>query len=312
MTPGVPPQATPPGPSSPLEVPPPEPIRPVSGAEASQWVSLSTQTAAAVDDQVERFIAALLFEDVHGESFKAKLDSAFRLGREEIALAAGLMTGRFIERNMVGLESSPAFQAIQQMREQLDALDPGKAGDLLSQNRILGILPFGSKLKAYFRRFQNASTQLQTSLRQIYSARDDMQRDAVDIAATRAKLWEALQKLQSAARFAEQLDTRLSQKVTALETTDSERAKALEQEVLYYARQNLQDLRTQQAVCVNGYLCLEVLSRTSREMVIGCERVASTGMSALALAQTVARATGNQIVTGFHVGKIVLDIVVNG
>ncbi|HEY8876519.1 MAG TPA: toxic anion resistance protein, partial [Roseateles sp.] len=35
--------------------------------------------------------------------------------------------------------------------------------------------------------------------------------------------------------------------------------------------------------------------KTGREMMIGCDRVATTGMSALAVAQTVARATGNQI-----------------
>ena len=73
------------------------------------------------------------------------------------------------------------------------------------------------------------------------------------------------------------------------------RAKALEQEVLFYARQNLQDMQTQMAVNVNGYLSLDVLKKTSREMVNGCNRVATTGMSALAIAQTVARATGNQI-----------------
>jgi uncharacterized protein YaaN involved in tellurite resistance len=48
-------------------------------------------------------------------------------------------------------------------------------------------------------------------------------------------------------------------------------------------------------VCVNGYLALDVLKKTSREMIVGCDRVATTGMSALSVAQVVARATGNQI-----------------
>jgi uncharacterized protein YaaN involved in tellurite resistance len=48
-------------------------------------------------------------------------------------------------------------------------------------------------------------------------------------------------------------------------------------------------------VCINGYLALDVLKKTGREMINGCTRVATTGMSALAVAQTVARATGNQI-----------------
>ena len=130
---------------------------------------------------------------------------------------------------------------------------------------------------------------------QLYAARDDMQKDVVDIEATRAKLWDAMTKLSAASRFATQLDQRLEEKVKSLETSDPQKAQALRQEVLFYARQNLTDIQTQQAVCVNGYLALDVLKKTGREMINGCTRVATTGMSALAVAQTVARATGNQI-----------------
>jgi uncharacterized protein YaaN involved in tellurite resistance len=129
----------------------------------------------------------------------------------------------------------------------------------------------------------------------LYAARDDMQKDVVDIESTRAKLWEAMTKLAAASRFATQLDARLDEKVKALEASDPQKAQALRQEVLFYARQNLTDIQTQQAVCVNGYLALDVLKKTGREMINGCTRVATTGMSALAVAQTVARATGNQI-----------------
>ena len=48
-------------------------------------------------------------------------------------------------------------------------------------------------------------------------------------------------------------------------------------------------------MCTNGYLALDMLKKTGREMMNGCSRIATTGMSALAVAQTVARATGNQI-----------------
>jgi uncharacterized protein YaaN involved in tellurite resistance len=137
--------------------------------------------------------------------------------------------------------------------------------------------------------------QLQASMNQLYAARDDVQRDIVDIETTRGKLWAAMQQLAAAAHFASTLDTRLAERVAQLQPTDPQRATALQQEVLFYARQNLQDILTQQAVCVNGYLALDVLKKTGREMMNGCTRVATTGMSALAVAQTVARATGNQI-----------------
>ncbi|HET7792337.1 MAG TPA: toxic anion resistance protein [Rhizobacter sp.] len=278
-----------------FQLTPPEVITPVPAEASRNAVPLKPDTVSAVDEQVARFIDALMNEDVHGAAFKSKLDSAFALGREEISHAASLMQGRFLQRNFVGAEDSPAYKAIGEIRGQLDKLNPGNEGDLLAPNKILGIIPFGNKLKAYFRKFESAGSQLQKSMSQLYAARDDVQRDIVDIEATRAKLWDAMQKLAAAAHFATTLDSRLAERVNALQATDPQRAQALQQEVLFYARQNLSDILTQQAVCVNGYLALDVLKKTGREMMNGCSRVATTGMSALAVAQTVARATGNQV-----------------
>ncbi|MDO9571027.1 MAG: toxic anion resistance protein [Hydrogenophaga sp.] len=278
-----------------FQLTPPEVIEPVGQEVAKTAVPLPPAVSAAVEDQVDRFLAGLLTEDLQSESFRAKLDSAFALGREEVSVAASLMQGRFMERNFMGMESSPAFKAIQEMRDHLDALNPGNEGDLFQPQKLLGFIPFGNRLQSYFRKYQSAGGQLQKSMEQLYSARDDMQRDVVEIEATRTKLWDAMQKLAGAIQFAESLDTQLYSKVEALKATDPQRAKSLEQEVLFYARQNLQDMLTQQAVCTNGYLALDVLKKTGREMMNGCSRVATTGMSALAVAQTVARATGNQI-----------------
>ena len=274
---------------------PPEVITPVQPAAAVEAVPLKPEVADKVDEQVRRFIEALEKEDLHSEPFKAKLDSAFQLGRQEISVAAGLMQGSLMQRNFVGATDTPAYKAISAIRGQLDELNPGKDGDLLQPRKLLGIIPFGNKLEAYFRKFESASSQLQTAMTQLYAAKDDIQKDVIDIEATRGKLWAAMQALAAAAHFARTLDARLDSRVQELKATDPLKAKALEQEVLFYARQNLADIQTQQAVCVNGYLALDVLKKTGREMMIGCDRVATTGMSALAVAQTVARATGNQI-----------------
>jgi uncharacterized protein YaaN involved in tellurite resistance len=273
----------------------PEVITPVSEAVAQSAVPLGQELKVAVEEQVERFMQSLLQEDVQSEAFKTRLDSAFVVGREEISIASSLMQGRLMQANFVGMENSPAFQAIQDMRGHLDTLNPGKDGDLFQAQKFLGIIPYGNNLQSYFRKYQGASSQLQKSMQQLYAARDDMQRDVVDIEATRVKLWDAMQKLQSAMHFAQTLDQSLQQRIDHLKLSDVQRAKALEQEVLFYVRQNLQDMLTQQAICTNGYLTLDVLKKTGREMMNGCSRVATTGMSALAVAQTLARATGNQI-----------------
>ena len=274
---------------------PPEAVQPIEPAAAGTAMPLPPVIEVAVDEQVERFVESLLAEDVQSEGFRARLDSAFDLGRQEISIAAGLMQGRFMERNFVDLADSDAFKAIQAIRIRLDDLNPGRHGDLLKPRKLLGLIPFGNALQTYFRRYQSAGAQLNQSMKQLYAAREDMQRDVVEIDATRTRLWDGMQNLAAAIRFAERLDTLLSARLEGLKTGDPTRARALEQEVLFYTRQNLADMLTQQAVCTNGYLALDVLKKTAREMINGCSRVATTGMSALAVAQTVARATGNQV-----------------
>lgn len=278
-----------------FQLTPPEVITPVPAEASPGAVPLKPEVKTAVDEQVGRFIDALMAEDVNSDAFKSKLDSAFALGRQEVSTAASLMQGQLLQRNFVGAEESPAYKAIAEIRGQLDKLNPGAEGDLLAPKKLFGLIPYGNKLQAYFRKYQSAAGQLNQAMNQLYAARDDVQRDVADIEATRGKLWDAMQQLSAAIHFARTLDTQLADKVAALKATDPIRAKALEQEVLFYARQNLADIQTQQAVCVNGYLALDVLKKTGREMMNGCSRVATTGMSALAVAQTVARATGNQI-----------------
>ena len=147
-----------------FQLTPPEVIVPVPVEATPRAVPLTPETIHAVDDQVARFIDALMTENVHSSEFKTKLDGAFALGREEISNASGLMQGRFLQRNFIGAEDSPAYKAIGEIRGLLDTLNPGKEGDLLAPNRILGVIPFGNKLKAYFRKFESAGGQLTKSI----------------------------------------------------------------------------------------------------------------------------------------------------
>ena len=268
---------------------------PLDESAVRDAVPLEAATQAAVEAQVDRFIAGLMTEALQSDGFRARLDAAIALGREEISLTAGLMQGRLLQQNFVGTEDHAAFHAIQDMRAQLDRLNPGHAGDLLQPRRLFGLIPYGNRMQRYFRRFQGASAQLERTMQQLYAARDDMQRDLVEIEATRSRLGEGMHKLKAAVHFAEILDARLQQRVDGLKASDASRARVIEQEVLFPARQNLQDMLTQQAVCTHGYLALDLLKKTARETINGCTRVATTGMSALAVAQTVARATGNQV-----------------
>ncbi len=274
----------------------PESLLPVPVEKAKDLVPIPDDAKVRVQEQVDHFVQGLLEEDVTSQNFKAKLDAAFRLGRRQIAQTAELNNG-FLKRNFVNMEDSPAWQAISEIRATMDELNPATAGDLLAPDKILGFIPGGNKLKAYLRKFQSAEHHLNDILNDLRRAQEQSQRDLLEIDSIEQKLVEQMRTLQEAIVFAEELDRQVAAKVEVLKASDPMRAKALEQEVLFYARQNLGDMLGTKALAVNGYLAMGILRQTGRNVVIGCDRVATNGMMALTIAQTVAIATANQVKT---------------
>jgi uncharacterized protein YaaN involved in tellurite resistance len=273
---------------------PPEVLTPVTRASANDLIPIKAEEMSALDGKLEKFVQGLMAADLGSEEFKAKLDAAHAMGRQSIA-SSSAVSQRFMDKNFVGMEDSAAFKAINGLRNVFQDLNPAREGDLLAPNKLLGIIPFGNKLQAYFRKYESASGQIATLMEELRGAQDEIRRDVAAMGEMEAKLWEAMGKVKEAALFAEKLDQRLATEVTRLKTSDPLKAEAVEQEVLFYARQAHADLLAQQAVNVNAYRQIGVLKKTGRELINGCDRMATTGMSALATAQAVARATGTQI-----------------
>ena len=282
-------------PDAPLALSMPEPLTPVKAPDAAfAMVPLKEETREAAQTQAEQFIADLLHMDVTSGDFRARLDSAFRLGRKEIADSA-LLTGKFMEKNFVSDADNPAFQVMNEMRGLFETLDPGKEGDLFSSHKILGVIPYGNRLQAYLQRFDSASGSLRKLIDNIYGVEDELARDDQELFATMNKLLDAMGKLKAVDLFIDRLDQTLTETVAKLRNTDPVRAKAIEQEVLFYARQASMDVKTQMLVCINGYKMLEGLRKTGRELQNGCDRMATIGMSSLSIAVTLARAQGYQM-----------------
>jgi uncharacterized protein YaaN involved in tellurite resistance len=282
-------------PEAPLALAMPQPLTPVKEPDAvSAMVPLKEETRSAAVTQADRFIADLLHMDVTSGDFRSRVDSAFRLGRKEIGDSA-LLTGKFMEKNFVGDADNPAFKVMNEMRGLFESLDPGKEGDLLSTHKILGLIPYGNRLQAYLQRFDSASGSLRKLIDNIYGVQDELSRDDQELFATMNKLLDAMSKLKSVDIFIDRLDQTLTDVIAKLRATDPARAKAIEQEVLVYARQASMDVKTQMLVCINGYKMLEGLRKTGRELHNGCDRMATIGMSSLSIAVTLARAQGYQM-----------------
>jgi uncharacterized protein YaaN involved in tellurite resistance len=84
-----------------------------------------------------------------------------------------------------------------------------------------------------------------------------------------------------------------------LEVTDPEKARLVKEEMLFYVRQKIQDLLTQLAVSIQGYLALDMVRKNNLELIKGVDRATTTTISALRTAVITAQALANQ--------KLVLD-----
>jgi uncharacterized protein YaaN involved in tellurite resistance len=107
-------------------------------------------------------------------------------------------------------------------------------------------------------------------------------------------LWQTMGRLNQYVYIAEQLDTKLTANIAEIEMSDPERAKQLNQDVLFYVRQKHQDLLTQLAVSIQSYLAIDIIIKNNIELIKGVDRAATTTVSALRTAVIVAQALGNQ------------------
>lgn len=282
---------------SPLKLDPPEVVVPALPEQTKGVVELPAERKAAVDAQLASYVQALLTANVTSDDFREKLDQAFAIGRQEIASATTL-TNSFTEKDFAKDSDSPAYKAIADMRATFDELNPANQGDLFTPTKFLGIpIPFADKMQRYLRRYESATKQIGKLYENIIGAKDEVQRGVTELGIVRQRLWDSLTNLEAVEYFITELDSRLEGQIATLKMTDPHRAKALETEVLYYVRQNVGDVLTTKAVVVNAYNVAGELRKSGREVMNGCDRMATVGMASLSVAVTLAKAMGVQMKT---------------
>ncbi|WP_133366200.1 toxic anion resistance protein [Qipengyuania sediminis] len=273
---------------------PPDPVPVVAPERAAGLVPISAEVKSKLQTKVDAFVDELVSTDANSPEFGKKVDQLTNMGRKEIAAAAG-MSNRFLDRPVRAMDKDDGVGSnLAELRRVVEDLDPGKRGKLSGTRKILGIIPFGNKLTNYFRSYQSAQTHIQSILTNLASGKDELLMDNAAIDVERQKLWEAMGNLEQMIEISKTLDTRIEEKAAELDMTDPAKAKALRETALFYVRQRTQDLLTQMAVSVQGYLALDLVKKNNVELVKGVDRASTTTVAALRTAVTVAEAMTNQ------------------
>ncbi len=277
-----------------LKLTAPDPVPEVAPESAAGLVPVSRETKDKLQTKVEGFVADLVSIDANSPEFGKKVDQLTNMGRKEI-LAASQHSNRFLDRPVRAMDQDEGVGAnLQELRNVVEDLDPAKRGKLTGTRKIFGIIPFGNKLTNYFRSYQSAQTHIQEILSKLANGKDELLMDNAAIDVERAKLWEAMGDLEQMIHISKSLDAKLEEKAAELDATDPQKAKAVRETALFYVRQRTQDLLTQMAVSVQGYLALDLVKKNNVELVKGVDRASTTTVGALRTAVTVSEAMTNQ------------------
>ncbi len=276
-----------------FELHPPEPVPAVAPEKAAGLVPVDAEKKTKLEQKVDSFVADLVAEDANSPAFGEKVDQITRMGQEQIRAAAA-MSNRFLDRPVRAMDAdSGVGNDLAELRRTVEDLDPGRKGKMTGR-KLFGIIPFGNKLQRYFDSYTSAQGHIQAILERLTSGKRELHEDNAAIDVERQKLWAAMGELEQMIHIAKTLDQRLEDKAEELDSSDPTKAKALRESALFYVRQRTQDLLTQMAVSVQGYLALDLVKKNNVELVKGVDRASTTTVGALRTAVTVAQAMTNQ------------------
>jgi len=287
-----------------LVLEPPAPIPSVTANQAASTIKVDDATAARINAAVASYIDSLTKLEAQSPEFERKVSSISRMGYDEIRRSAEA-SSRFLDRPIAALKQGPMAQgshvssALVSLRQQVEDLDPSRH---LGQKRgLFRKVPFGDQVNDYFRRYQSAQHHIEAIVAGLYRGQDELLRDNAALEQERVHLWAIKSRLEQYAVMAGALDEALTRTISSLQSREPDKALALKEDALFYVRQKRQDLLTQLAVVVQGYLALDLIRKNNLELVKGVERATTTTVSALRTAIIAALALGNQ--------KLVLDQV---
>jgi uncharacterized protein YaaN involved in tellurite resistance len=273
---------------------PPEPVAAVPVETADEKVPISAERTAELDQVAAAYMARITSLDVTSPDFAVATDELRAIGDAEMRESAQ-SSNRLLDTPVKAMQgedgTAKVATTLTELRRTVEDLDPSQATGV---KKLLGIIPFGDKLRDYFLKYESAQEHLDAIVKALYDGKDELIADNVALENERRNLWETMGRLREYAYIASALDKAVEAEIARVSTTDPERASKLRDEVLFYVRQKHTDLLTQLAVSIQGYLAIDLVKRNNNELIKGVDRATTTTLSALRTAVIVAQALTHQ------------------
>jgi uncharacterized protein YaaN involved in tellurite resistance len=193
-------------------------------------------------------------------------------------------------------EGGPVAKSLVDLRIEVEKLDPTSVDlDPGWFTRLLGAIPgVGTPLKRYFMKYESSQTVIDSVIKSLERGRDELKRDNVTLGGDQKAMRDLTLYLTEQVALARALDEAIQYKLEREISSDDQRRKFIEEELLFPLRQRTMDLQQQLAVNQQGVLATEIIVRNNRELIRGVNRAVDVTVSALQVAVTVALALAHQ------------------
>jgi uncharacterized protein YaaN involved in tellurite resistance len=296
------PSATPPAGNA-LVLAPPPPVVVVEKEQAVGAVPLDNARQVELRARAQSFAQDLASVDANSPAFTEKVNAITSMGEQDMRAAASV-SNRMLDRPAAALNAgkgrggadaqSRVASTLIELRQTVTELDPNRA-DLTGAKKVLKFLPGGDKVQRYFAKYESAQTQLNAIIKSLQSGQDELRKDNASIDTEKANMWATMGKLSEYNELAGALDAAVEEKIAQLQAAgQTKQADALKADALFPIRQRRQDLMTQMAVAVQGYMALDLVRKNNIELIKGVDRAQTTTIAALRTAIIVSQALSRQ------------------
>lgn len=294
----------PPAAATSLVLAPPAPVVVIEKEQAVGAVPLDSAKQVELRQKAAAFVGELAGLDTKSPAFAQKVGAITSMGDQDMRASAAV-SNRMLERPAAAMgknggdAQTRVSKTLVDLRSTVTELDPRRA-DLTGLKKVLKWVPGGDKVDRYFAKYQSAQAHLNAIIKALDSGQDELRKDNASIETEKANMWTTMGKLSEYNELAAALDGAVESKVAELEAAArTEDANVLRSDALFPIRQRRQDLMTQMAVNVQGYMALDLVRKNNVELIKGVDRAQTTTIAALRTAVIVSQALSRQ--------KLVLD-----
>ena len=180
-----------------------------------------------------------------------------------------------------------------ELRRQVEKVNPNKFDFTESWlRRLLSKIPgVGTKLESWWSEYQSVGTVINDILESLEQGKNVLEKDNVTLKADRDQMIQHTYSLQDQLQIAMLVDKEL---VPWIETLEPAQKNYIEEEVLYYLRQEIGDMQLSLGAANQSILVSDIIRRGNEELVRSTDRTLNVSAKALATAAALEVALSHQ------------------